>query len=177
MLFPLRNYWSALCCGFSLSVINVVPHTIQLESFIWTHFSLPLKCQFEHQGLGDESSGQKDSLWVTVIRWTSVSRHTLCSFWNQSLNQSVWFFTAGWMDKHLTKCLVNFHQEVQVRCYPEVPSSSVILWMYDGYFETGIYHLVYLWYISDWWSSWNFSVVQWNEEGMTCLEEFGEETS
>lgn len=66
-----------------------------------------------------------------------LSPDTLCSFWNQSLNQSVWFFTAGWMDKHLTKCLLNFHPEVQVRCCPEVPSSSVILWMYDWYFGNG----------------------------------------
>lgn len=96
VLFPLRNYWSALCCGFSLSVINVVPHTIQFESFIWTHFSLPLKCQFEHQGLGDESSGQKDSLWVTVICWTSVSRHIM--FILEPISQSISVIFHSWMD-------------------------------------------------------------------------------
>lgn len=83
------------CSGFSLSVINVVPHTVQLESFIWTHFSLPLKCQFEHQGLG-ESSGQKDSLWVTVICWTSVSRHIM--FILEPISQSISVIFHSWMD-------------------------------------------------------------------------------
>lgn len=146
-----------LCCGSSLSVITAVPCTIQLESFIWTHFSLPLKRQFEHQGSEEKSHGREGSFWVTVICWTSVSQVHDVHF-RTSLSQSLWFFTDGWMDKHLTKCLVDFHQE-RFRCH-DAQRSLPAQWFFEcviDILETGISLGVF---VSDWRSSGNFSLVQ-----------------
>lgn len=112
---------------FLFSVITVGPHTIQLESLIWTHFSLCLKCQFEHQTLEEESYGREGSLWVTVICWTSVSKYIMFSV--GPISQSITVIFHRWMDGQTSNkmsCRVS-SRDVQVQCCPEVPSSSVIL--------------------------------------------------
>lgn len=96
ILLSQRNYWAALLLWFSFSVITAVPCATQLESFIWTHFSLPLKRQFEHQGLEEESYGREGSLWVTVKCWTSVSKYVMFNI--KPIPQSVTGIFHSWMD-------------------------------------------------------------------------------
>lgn len=144
--FPRGITWLLSSCGFPLSVITAVPPTIQLESSIWTHFSLPLKRQFEHQSLEEESYGREGSLWVTVICWTSVSKYIRFSL--EPISQSITVIFHRWMDGQTSnKMSYRFSsREVQVQRCLEVPSSSVILWMCDWYFGNRDIS----WYICQW---------------------------
>ena len=146
MLFPGGITCLLSGCGFSHSVITIVLRTTQLESFIWTRFSLPLKRQCEHQRLEEESYGREGSLWVTVPCWTSVSKYIRFSL--EPISQSITVIFHRWMDGQTSNkmsCRVS-SWEVQVQRCPEVPSSSVILWMCDWYFG----NRDITWYICQW---------------------------
>ena len=68
-----RNYLTALRLWiFSFCHNYSAPYDTASESFIWTHFSLPLKRQCEHQRLEEESYGRRGSLWVTVTCWMDI---------------------------------------------------------------------------------------------------------
>ena len=130
-----RNYLTALRLWiFSFCHNYSAPYDTASESFIWTRFSLPLKRQCEHQRLEEESYGRRGSLWVTVTCWTSVSKYVRFSL--EPISQSITVIFHRWMDGQTSNkmsCRVS-SWEVQVQRCPEVPSSSVILWMCDWYF-------------------------------------------
>lgn len=175
ILLSQRNYWAALLLWFSLSVITAIPCTTQLESFIWTHFSLPLKRQFEHQGLKEESYGREGSLWVTVKCWTSVSKYIMFSV--EPIPQSVTGIFHSWMDGQISNkmsCRLS-SREVQDRL-PRGPfqlSDSLNVWLI---FWKHRYQLVYLSVASDLHGTWAQSRES-PQGDMNPIEEFREETS
>lgn len=154
---PRRVIRLLFCCGFPFSVKTAVLHSLQAESFIWTHFSLPLKCQFVHQGLEEESYGREGSLWVTVICWTSVSKCIMFSL--EPISQSITEIFHRWVDGQTSnKMSYRFSsREVQVQA---AQRSLPAQWFFEcviDILETGISLGIF---VSGWRSSWDFSTVQ-----------------
>lgn len=155
--FPRRTTKLLCCCSFSFSVKTIVLHTLQPQSFMWTHFSLPLKRQFVHQGLEEESYGREGSLWVTVICWTSVSKCIMFSL--EPISQSITEIFHRWVDgptSNEMSCRVS-SRGVQVQA---AQRSLPAQWFFEcviDILETGISLGIF---VSGWQSLWNFSPVQ-----------------